>query len=329
MAVSVVMPVFNASRYISLAIQSVLRQTYRDFEFIIVDDGSTDDTLAIIHRFAAQDTRIIFVSHSRRGVSDTLNGAIQLARNALIVRMDADDIMLPVRIERQVVFMDEHPEVALAACYCLNIDSRGKVIRKFVSEFTSAEAVRRAISHNRVIEACHPAIIMRKSVLTAIGGYRTKFLAEDLDLFNRMVEHGYGFLVQPEFLHAYRTHKDSASMSLLRGLSSELPWLQECTARRRRGEAELSWSEFLTLDQQASLWTRWQRSRANLARTFRRRALCSYAERSYLSFVLISLVSFLFLPDHTLRWLLARCVHARRPCSALSLDPSRGIARVA
>src|SRR3954451_4203431 len=101
MKVSVLMPAFNAEHYILEAVESVLSQTHTDFELIIVDDGSTDNTLSVVEPYARKDKRVKVISHPNMGISHSLNRALDLASNEWIVCMHADDIMLPNRIERQ------------------------------------------------------------------------------------------------------------------------------------------------------------------------------------------------------------------------------------
>ena len=119
--VSVALPVHNCERYVAEAIESILAQTFTDFEFLIVDDGSTDGTLPILNRFAARDSRIRVISRPNTGIVGALNEMLGLARADLVARMDADDVALPVRFERQVRYLDEHPE-------CVMVGSRVTII---------------------------------------------------------------------------------------------------------------------------------------------------------------------------------------------------------
>src|ERR1700680_300023 len=111
--VSVVMSVFNGQTFLSEAIESILGQTFRDFEFLIIDDGSTDRTAEILSTIAQSDGRIQIVSRSNKGRAISLNVGINLAAGKYIGRMDADDVALPRRLEQQVTFMEQHPGVVL------------------------------------------------------------------------------------------------------------------------------------------------------------------------------------------------------------------------
>lgn len=112
--ISVIMSVYNESEYIAEAIESILKQTYKKFEFIIVDDCSTDETPEIIKHYAESDNRIIFVQNETNlGLTQNLNKALNISNGAYIARMDGDDISLPERFERQIEFLNEHKEIML------------------------------------------------------------------------------------------------------------------------------------------------------------------------------------------------------------------------
>src|SRR5687768_4168218 len=114
MSLTVLMPAFNASRFIGEAIDSVLRQTHRDFRLVVADDGSSDGTLALARSYAAKDPRVAVTTHANVGIANTLNRALAGIDSDWVVCMHADDVMLPDRIERQLAFVAANPEVAVA-----------------------------------------------------------------------------------------------------------------------------------------------------------------------------------------------------------------------
>ncbi len=123
--VSVIMPVYNGERYLEAAVESILNQTFSDFEFIITDDGSTDTSLALLRRYANRDPRIRLISRPNTGYVKALIEAVPLAKGKYIARMDADDISLPERFERQVRFLEQNPDYAVVGSKVLLIDSDG------------------------------------------------------------------------------------------------------------------------------------------------------------------------------------------------------------
>jgi len=129
--VSVVMPVFNAENFLRESLDSILKQTHRNFEFIIVDDGSTDASFKILRNYASVDKRIkLFRNPTNMGVSRAVNRAISKAKGEYIARMDADDIALPRRLEQQVAHLKKNPTTIAVGGQCLLIDKRGSVIGK-------------------------------------------------------------------------------------------------------------------------------------------------------------------------------------------------------
>ncbi|HEV2292221.1 MAG TPA: glycosyltransferase [Tepidisphaeraceae bacterium] len=208
--VSVIMPAYNAKRYVEEAIRSVLAQTFGDFEFIVVDDGSTDGTLAILRRLAAEDARIIVISRPNTGIVGALNDGIAQARGELLARMDADDICLPRRFERQVAYLREHPDCVAVGAFVETIDPYGSVLDRLVHE-TGHEAIDRELMSGRGFAMVHPAVMMRAQDVARTGGYRAIWQhSEDLDLFLRLAEIGRLHNI-PEYLLRYRMHYQSAN----------------------------------------------------------------------------------------------------------------------
>src|SRR4051812_13632630 len=123
--ISVLMPVYNAEKFVSEAIESILRQTYTDFEFLIVDDGSTDDSVDIVNEYAQQDKRIVHIVRPHAGLNTTLNEGLKVAKGKYLARMDADDISLPQRFARQVKYLDAHPECVLVGSRVMLMDMYG------------------------------------------------------------------------------------------------------------------------------------------------------------------------------------------------------------
>jgi glycosyltransferase involved in cell wall biosynthesis len=300
MQISVVMPAYNAATFISQAIESVLVQTWRNFELIVIDDGSTDNTLEITEKFAAQDARVRVYTQSNLGFAPTLHRGIDLANNEWIFRMDADDLMRPNRMERQLAFIAEHPELAVASSLVRHIDSNNRVIGKDSSGLLTHEAVDRLVSANKLIGFSHPAAAFRKSAVLAVGGYRKQFWpAEDLDLWNRLVENGYKVLVQPEYLLDYRMHGNSATISGARMTRTKVRWLKDCMLRRRAGKPELDLKSFLASQRSAPLLTRLNRERKDFAKIFYKAAVFHYAQREYPALIFKLLLAVLLQPKLT------------------------------
>jgi glycosyltransferase involved in cell wall biosynthesis len=302
MSVSVVIPAYNASRYLSQAIESVLAQTWPDFELIVIDDGSKDDTLEIAQRYAEQDARVKVYTQPNKGFAETLHRGFELAANEWVFRMDADDRMRPNRIERQLAFLAEHPELAVASTLVRHIDSRNRVIGHDNSRLVTHEAVQKLVSANELIGFSHPAAVVRKSAVQAVGGYRKEFWpSEDIDLWNRLVEKGYKILVQPEYLLDYRMHGTSASIAMAHLTRMRIRWMRECLVRRRAGKPELDWETFLSNLRSAPLLTRLNWKRKDMAKVFYKSAVLHYAQEQYLALFFTLSMAFLLQPKMTVR----------------------------
>lgn len=207
--ISVLLPVFNAASFVASAVESVLTQTYGDFELIIIDDGSTDSSLEILQRLAARDNRIRLSSRENRGIVLTLSEMLAQAQGDLIARMDADDICRPHRLERQKAYLDAHPECVALGSRSLFIDPEGLPIFEFM-EYFSHEDIDRALMMP-IIGILHPTLMARRSAIEAVGGYRSGYPhVEDLDLFLRLAEIG-RLANLPEVLLHYRNHLSSVS----------------------------------------------------------------------------------------------------------------------
>jgi len=203
--ISVVMPVYNAGTYLAAALDSILAQTCGGFELIVVDDGSSDGSQQILRCYARLDTRFRLVVRPRKGIVSALNEGIALAKGEFLARMDADDISLPRRFERQVSWLREHPECVAVGCRVLLIDPDGEPICEGNRE-TSHDEIDSAHMARRGGAICHPSVMMRRDAVLAVGGYRQKCeWAEDYDLFLRLAEKG-RLSNLPETLLKYRQH---------------------------------------------------------------------------------------------------------------------------
>jgi len=186
-AISVAMSVYNGERFLSLAIESVLAQNFGDFEFLIVDDGSTDASPAIIRRYAERDARVRPILRGNRGLIASLNEMIAAARAPIIARMDADDICKPERFARQIGFLAGNPEHGVVGSWSEDIGEHGERLERSGADhpITHDELVLAIEQGGQLI--CHPAAMFRRDVVMAVGGYHAAFRhCEDLDLWLRL-----------------------------------------------------------------------------------------------------------------------------------------------
>lgn len=160
--VTVLMSVYNGEKYLREAIDSILSQTFTDFEFLIVDDGSTDSSAEIIASY--KDKRIrLSANPNNMGIIFSLNKGLDLAKGEYIARMDADDISLPTRLEKQVTFMELHPKVGVCGSWTMLFSGPGKLQRLVLRFPTTSEEIKSSLLFENVIQ--HPTVLMRRSIL--------------------------------------------------------------------------------------------------------------------------------------------------------------------
>lgn len=182
------MPVYNAERYLKEAVDSILEQTYENFELIAINDGSKDSSGAILDTYAKSDKRVVVVHQKNRGIVATLNRGIELARGEFIARMDSDDVSFPRRFELQVEVLDKDPAVVLVAGGFEVIDEEGEFLYREVLPAHDADLKRRMLLRNPL---AHGSVMLRKSALDKIGVYTDEFgPTEDFELWSRMSSTG-------------------------------------------------------------------------------------------------------------------------------------------
>ncbi len=206
------MAVYNAEKYLSEAIESVLSQTFTDFELLIHNDGSTDESASILRRYAEEDARISVSSGPNAGLPASLNKLIGRVKTDLIARMDADDICWSEWLECQVKYLDAHPDIAVLGSYVRYIDIDGRPVRDMDHPLTHEEIDARNLAGNTAL--VHPTVLARTNAIRAVGGYDESYPnAEDLDLWLRVGEQ-LRLANYPKVLLDYRFHPFSISGTL-------------------------------------------------------------------------------------------------------------------
>ena len=187
--VSVLMPVYNAERFVAETVDSVLNQTFRDFEFVVINDGSTDRSLEILQGYAKRDARIRLISRPNTGYVVALNEGLDVARGEFVARIDADDLSDPKRLELQVARMRAEPElVALGTC-AWAMDEHGNMLGDYSNPLTHEQIEAEHLKGNSSIH--HPSVMMRPGAVRKVGGYRKELMpCEDFDLWIRLGEVG-------------------------------------------------------------------------------------------------------------------------------------------
>lgn len=208
-SLTVLMSIYNGGLYLEAAIESILTQTFTEFDFLIIDDASTDKTSTILKKFAQQDSRInIIINKQNQGLAYNLARGVEAANTPWIARMDADDIARRDRLEKQMGYIKENPDIDILGSYALNINARGEILEERTVPLDH-ENICRLIWTNPLI---HPTVLFRRSAILKIGSYYSKTrqrIPEDYQLWFRACAAGLRFANLPEPLIYYRFSEDN------------------------------------------------------------------------------------------------------------------------
>jgi GT2 family glycosyltransferase len=292
--ISAIMAAYNVNDFIAPAIESILNQTYPEFELIIIDDGSTDTTLETIKLYVKKDHRIRLIQSEHLGAPSARNLGINEAKYSWIAIMDADDVALPERFERQIEATKTNPKVVVWGTYAHHISSTGEIISVVRQGVVNKEDFYESWHGGHIPFVINPTALLKKNVLLAAGGYDPKYqFVEDLDLFARMANYG-PILAIPEPLLLYRIHSKSESMQKF---FKQKQLARYIVARHRShisGEKEPDLDQF-TLDyQQQPLLPKIERQVRTLGQFWYRSAGLYFAEKNYLQagwYLLIAIAS--------------------------------------
>jgi len=207
--VSVLMPCYNAAQTLEETLQSLADQTHPSFEVVAVDDGSEDETRAILQSWEKKDSRFKCLALSHTGIIPALNSGLAASQGRYIARMDADDLALPERLSLQAQYLDENPETALVSCIVKGFPEQDvrtgfRIYIDWLNSLLIDEDIRREMFIESPL--AHPSVMYRRELVLSLGGYKEAGWAEDYDLWLRMALSGARFAKLPQVLLAWREH---------------------------------------------------------------------------------------------------------------------------
>ena len=233
--VSVILPAYNAEPFVALAVSSILRQSLTDLELVAIDDGSTDATGRILAEIASRDPRVRLTRRENRGLTRSLEEALETSRSGYVAVMNADDVALPERLAKQAAFLDDHPAVAAV----------GSQTRLMLADGTPGPAtslpqqpgeVRSFLAKASAL--AHPAVMLRREAALAVGGYRPQIEpAEDYDLWLRLAEQ-HDLANLPDVLLHYRVHGGQATARAAEAVAVASLVAQAAAQTRRAGRPD-------------------------------------------------------------------------------------------
>jgi len=316
--VSIVMPVYNGEPFLAEAIESILAQTHKDFTLIAIDDGSTDRSREILEHYGANDARIEILSQENQGIGATRNRGLQHASTEWVFVMDQDDVMCPNRLEKQLEFIRQHPDVRVCSCLARYTDEKGRIFGTTHNSIPSVEAFLAHIRNGDAIGILNSGAVIHRETMISIGGYRNQFSpADDIDLWNRVAEQGHLILGQNEVLMKYRIHDGSFVTSNFQGTRMKYEWVRACMRARRNKEMEPDWESFLADWHAAPLWVRANRWRKAYAKDLYRQAgktmLTEQIVRAFFKFALATMLQ----PTYTLPRMIIQVFDRKKTLSQL------------
>ena len=204
--ISVVTSVYNGEAFLKECVDSVLNQTFQDFEYIILNNGSTDRTPEILAKY--KDPRLLIIQQENLGIARSLNKGIHMANSEIIARLDADDFSDPNRLEKQINFMSQHPEIVLCGSR-FNVLLGSDYIDYPIRSLEGDEAIRKSMSCFNPFS--HSTVVFRKAAFIQSGGYSEKFIfGQDYELWSRLLDYGEGYILKDE-LSTIRLSEQSTS----------------------------------------------------------------------------------------------------------------------
>ena len=225
MLFSVIVPIYKVEKYIHNCIQSIISQSFKDFELIVINDCSTDSTGEILNRFAELDKRVkVHTNEVNLRLPSSLNKAISLAQGKYIARMDADDICLPERLEKQYKFMENNPNVALSSCRFMTLKN-GVISSGGCGGKCDNESIKALLLVTNPI--LHPGIIAKADAIRSLLYDKNFTCTEDMELWTRFVMAGYDVEIMPDYLMIYRLHDKQITETTLEKQHKEVVAIQK------------------------------------------------------------------------------------------------------
>jgi glycosyltransferase involved in cell wall biosynthesis len=278
--ITIIVPIYNGATYLAETLQSILSQTFSDFELLAIDDGSTDNSVDIVRTL--KDSRIRLIQKNNTGLCHTLNLGIAEARAPYIARSDQDDVSFPNRLERQFKVMEDHPDVLGVFSYVTKLGSK----HTWSNTDKVVMAPGALKKYQPIEDGClEPStIFIQTAALRFIGGFRQSYYpVDDWDMECRLTQIG-SVLIMCEPLVAYRFQTNSNTYRFYTEMCNKTRWTKDSYKRRLQSIPELTFDQFM-LAQPKDVWSRFNRFRKDSSRLHMRTAGNRYLDGQYLAAV--------------------------------------------
>lgn len=300
--VSIMLPDYNGGELVRRSIESVLAQTYTDYVLYLIDNGSTkDNTREILHSYT--DPRIVHVDVDvNNGTSSAYNAVLTRITTKWVAIIHADDMWYPTKLEKQMAFLEEHPDYSILGTWYDYIDINDKVIGTSRESLTSWEAVEQRYKANKMVVFCHPSIVFSRDVALSVGGFHEEFWpTDDADMWQRMLETGGKACIYPEVLTMYRIHGSSTTFTRMSESNDKRRYTEHCMLLRRSGQQEISFDVFLQMQKKRSCGERFAESYKDYTFYQYKRMVSAVAARKWGSAIWHAAVCTLMNPIRMLR----------------------------
>ena len=300
MNLTVLMSVFNGDSYLDCAIQSILNQTYKDFDFLIINNGSIDKTESILDHYAKVDNRIKIIKNTNNiPLIEARHQGMLLSNAEWVALMDADDYAYPQRLERQMKFLKkEGSKIGALGTYAYYMNQKNELIGVLKTGPITENQFDQVLHQNEALVIIDPSAIIHRQSYLDIGGYRSEYTpAGDLDLWYRLCEYGKQVRTIPEFLMRYRIHDESISCSKTMVQRMKTHFINHNMRRRRKGLNERTYSEFESyINKKPLSRIKWFISDSGM--TYFKRAGNLFGKGKYAAFSFFLVISLILKPNY-------------------------------
>jgi glycosyltransferase involved in cell wall biosynthesis len=285
--VSVIMPVYNQELFVAETIESVLGQTFSNFEFLILDDGSSDGSASIIRHYATLDKRIVSWFEKNTGKCIATNTLASRAKGKYLAFLDADDLMLPERLEKQLLFHENNAAIEGSSCHCYYINAKGQSLGTQCYPFLKTkEDSSKVLQTNETVICAFTGMMTTRESYLQVGGLRSAYWpCEDMDFVNRYIEQNHCMIILQEILMKYRIHSNSITATKQWHLFNISDYTRNCIVQRRAGLPEKTFEEFMQARKKDPWWSRVQRDCFRYSQVLHKKAGFSFYSKKYGSFI--------------------------------------------
>ena len=299
--ISIILSCYNGSAFLEETIQSVLNQSYQHFTFYLINNGSNDNSLEIMKKYANKDSRIKVINNEfNSSRANRVNEVLEIINDKWVALIDADDIMLKDKIKIQLDYLKKYPEIKVLGCLATYLTSTGKTYGVSVNRLKNHKSCFELTNKGKNIGTPPSGVIMETEIIKKIGGLRGEFWpVDDTDLWNRVSENGFIVYALPKILLKYRIHSDAFSSNKFIEGRMKNEWMNECLNLRLEKKTEISFKKYYEVFQKKSFLFKIQFYSKAYSDMFFRKSVEYLVNKKFLIFIYYLILSFTCNPIRT------------------------------